>query len=116
MADTRQYTNLNIIVQRGVMLDDNNAVFNVVDNNGDDINLSGYDSGKLEVKRAFYSSSNILEFSTTDGSLILGDGSFQLLKDDSGMDVDEGGYYYIMTVTTLNKDYPVVKGIFTVIG
>jgi hypothetical protein len=113
LANTTQFSRLDIVVQKGDTLDANNATFTVKDEAGDNIDLSGYDSGFLNVYDL--NGSLVLEFLTSDTSLILANGTFQLAKTASYADaLAASAYLFRCAVTTGSTVISIAKGQFII--
>lgn len=83
---------------------------------GSSIDLSNYTSGIMSVKTSEKSSVDIITFSTTDGSLIIGTSKVTLDKDASEMLVNAGTYVYdIALYDNSDNRKTFVKGEFTVL-
>jgi hypothetical protein len=93
-ADTTRHAPLDIIVNFGEALDATNADFTIVDDNGDDIDLTNYTDATLKVYKKTFSSSETLLFDTGDNSLILAVGSFGLRKTAADLVAATRGAYY----------------------
>jgi hypothetical protein len=101
--DTRYYdaeTVLRIIA--GDTLEQANSTIDVKDASGNGINLSGYDSGKLLIKRdlADDDSLALLSFDSTLGQLVLQNGSFYLVRAAADTKIAKGSFFFALKVKT----------------
>ena len=98
--DTTFYIEYPIKEVKGDTLDAENATFQIKTVLGADVNLTGYDSGKLLVKnkRSDADADAILTFDTSSGGdavLELGDGFFILRADADAMDLLDSTKTYV---------------------
>lgn len=115
-ADTTRFTKLDIIVKKGGTLNSTNGRFTVKDDAGASIDLSGYDSGTLKVYSDRYSTTPVMTFSTADSSLVLNNGSFDLVKSATLMDaLAIKPYYYEVEVISGVIEIPIGLGQFIVL-
>ena len=63
-------------------------------------NFSGYTGATLEVRTNPNDNIHVLRFSTSDGSIVLGSGRFNLIKTPAGTNVRAGKYYYDMYLSS----------------
>ncbi len=80
--------------------------------------FSGYTGSTLIVKNKASDPTSLLTFSTVDGSIILADGSFRLLKSWTLMNNLQAGkeYWYQMVLTNSGIKRGFLKGNFIVIN
>lgn len=100
--DTRYYSGETIIrIKAGDTLNADNSTITVVDSNGDAVDLSGYD-GKLLIKERLIDadSAAILSFDSTGepAEMVLGNGSYYLVKAAADTDVQAGNYKFCLKV------------------
>jgi len=113
--DTRYYSDDVVIrVTAGATLNADNSTITVVDSNGDAVDLSGYDSGKLLVKNNLSDADAdaVLSFDTAadPAELVLQDGSFYLVKSASDMSKPPSSYKFAMKVKSGVVEIPAVRG------
>lgn len=107
--DTRYYDSDNptvLKIKSGDSLNADNSTILVTDSGGNDVDLSGYDSGKLLIKNKLSDAdaSAILSFYSAAGELVLQNGSYYLVKAAadtkiSGL-VGTGKYKFCLKVVT----------------
>lgn len=115
--DFRYYDDSTTIkIKSGDTLNSNNSTVTIVDQDGNPVDLSGYDSGKILVKNnlADEDASAIISFDSAQGEIVLGNGSFYLVKSADDMKINPGIYKFSFKVKTGTTEITADEGIFHV--
>lgn len=115
--DFRYYDKTTTIkIKSGDTLNSNNSTVTIVDQDGNPVDLSGYDSGKILVKNnlADEDASAIISFDSAQGEIVLGNGSFYLVKSADDMKINPGIYQFSFKVKTGTTEITADEGIFHV--
>ncbi len=105
-----------ILAKAGDTLNAANATILVVDEEGVNVDLSGYDSGTLLVKHKLSDADvdAVLSFDSAESELTLQDGSYILLKAASDMDVPPKAYAFELKVISGVIEITADEGTFTI--
>lgn len=115
--DMRYYSGKTVMkMKAGDTLNAANSTITVTDQDGDSVDLSGYDSGKLLVKRDLSDDDTdvVLRFDSAYGELSLANGFFYLIKAAADTKVSGGDYKFSFKVYSGAIEITIDEGDFII--